>query len=79
MFLERFKEVGNFTITKLPLGGSKIIIDLKDIHKTEEIIHIHEHKKINFVIILPNVRKRTLKKHTVAVKESFNFNKGNVN
>ena len=24
MFLERFKEVENFTITKLPLGGSKI-------------------------------------------------------
>ena len=23
MFLERFKEVENFTITKLPLGGSK--------------------------------------------------------
>ena len=26
MFLERFKEVENFTITKLPLGGSKITI-----------------------------------------------------
>ena len=26
MFLERFKEVENFTITKLPLGGSKINI-----------------------------------------------------
>ena len=25
MFLERFKEVENFTITKLPLGGSKNI------------------------------------------------------
>ena len=24
MFLERFKEVENFTITKLPLGGSKM-------------------------------------------------------
>ena len=23
MFLERFKEVENFTITKLPLGGNK--------------------------------------------------------
>ena len=23
MFLERFKEVENFTITKLPLGGTK--------------------------------------------------------
>ena len=32
MFLERFKEVENFTITKLPLGGSKTII----LHKVEE-------------------------------------------
>ena len=55
------------------------IIDLKDIHKTEEIIHIHEHNKINFVIILPNVRQRTLKEHMITVEESSNFNKGNVN
>ena len=35
--------------------------------------------KIIFFIILPNVPKRTLKKHRVTVKESSNFNKGNVN
>ena len=32
MFLERFKEVENFTITKLPLGGSK---------KSTRTTHIH--------------------------------------
>ena len=30
MFLERFKEVENFTITKLPLGGSKKIEKIKN-------------------------------------------------
>ena len=29
MFLERFKEVENFTITKLALGGSKKVLLLK--------------------------------------------------
>ena len=36
------------------------ITDLKDIHKTEGTISIHEHKKINFVIILPNVTQGLL-------------------
>ena len=34
MFLERFKEVENFTITKLPLGGSKRI----EIYEKSKII-----------------------------------------
>ena len=55
------------------------ITDLKDIHKAEGTISIHEHNKINFVIILPNVRKCTLKKHTITVKESPNLSRGNVN
>ena len=29
MFLESFNEVENFTITKLPLGGSKVISIIK--------------------------------------------------
>ena len=30
MFLERFKEVENFTITKLPLGGSNSVHNPKN-------------------------------------------------
>ena len=55
------------------------ITDLKDIHKAEGIIQIHEHNEINLFIIFPNARKRTQKKHTVTVEESSNFHKGNVN
>ena len=35
MFLERFKEVENFTITKLPLGGSKTIEVNNNHHKNK--------------------------------------------
>ena len=36
MFLERFKEVENFTITKLPLGGSKSIWPLIKVWRPEQ-------------------------------------------
>ena len=36
MFLERFKEVENFTITKLPLGGSKTDCDPQSHKKNEK-------------------------------------------
>ena len=59
MFLERFKEVENFTITKLPLGGSKmsnagqiLIIHVK--YTTKKIYRAVPPNKKSFVLKLKN-------------------------
>ena len=53
MFLERFKEVENFTITKLPLGGSKITF--YDIIRIERYNFVQVVEKIRTPFLLKNI------------------------
>ena len=53
MFLERFKEVENFTITKLPLGGSKkfyVFNLMKNILKKFDVMRLTQRKSSPLLI-----------------------------
>ena len=50
MFLERFKEVENFTVTKLPLGGSKKLNFKLPIIRLQKINSLSGYKESNMLV-----------------------------